>query len=73
MFHEIVFGIRPTVVICDGPYIHAQDFAVLATLDDALAPIYALSWGGPFLAAGGQDRKVRVYDGTEVTGHDVLV
>ena len=46
-----------------------QDFAVLATLgdDSSERQILALSWGGPFLAAGGVDRKVRVYDRAEVT------
>jgi hypothetical protein len=62
-FHVFPLGICRTV---DGAT--REDFALLATLGDASKAILALSWGGPLLAAGGGDKKIRVYDGTEVTG-----
>ena len=64
-FSEIVF---PLGICCTVDGATREDFALLATLGDASDRIRALSWGGPLLAAGGTDKKIRVYDSTEVTG-----
>lgn len=42
-----------------------QDSSLIRTLHDASKTIYSVSWGGQWLAAGGQDGTVRVYNAAQ--------
>ena len=49
----------------------SQDFAVVKTLD-AEGEVNAVAWSSQFLAAAGDDQKVRVYDSAEDAGAGLL-
>ena len=42
-----------------------QGYSLVKTLADATGFIYSVSWSGQLLAAGGRDKKVRVYDAAQ--------
>ena len=69
-----LFREKPASFVIEGSLEHpppsecSKDYSVIATARDATNDLTSVAWSGQLLAAGGADRKVRVYDGEQDDG-----